>query len=188
MALPARVRGTAYELACQRELQRMLGAVLVHSGGTNDGGVDLSGWWTPMRDRVRVLVQCKAEAKKVGPAYVRELEGTALRAAWDRSRLRTEEAYIPTAMPLGVLASASGFSRAALLYAQSSQVPLALIHLSGTGSGAAEFDTLKCHGLVWNDALSGPNGILKGHFEQRWSLHTSSPILLLDGHPIAAAS
>lgn len=41
-------------------------------GGVNDGGVDLVVW----RGDVQGIVQCKAFAKPVGPAVVRELYGT----------------------------------------------------------------------------------------------------------------
>ncbi|KDN45583.1 hypothetical protein K437DRAFT_218340, partial [Tilletiaria anomala UBC 951] len=57
---------------------------LVRSGGAGDKGIDLKGWWKlPSREsssaqaeNVRVLVQCKAEAKKLGPRTLRELEGS----------------------------------------------------------------------------------------------------------------
>jgi hypothetical protein len=57
---------------------------LAQVGGANDGGVDLRGWWTiPSREgqaksglrRLRVVAQCKAESKPLGPRAVRELEG-----------------------------------------------------------------------------------------------------------------
>jgi Protein of unknown function (DUF2034) len=69
-------------------------------GGKEDGGIDLLGWWwlppndsslllesssdTPSsmskrRRRLRVIGQCKAEKKKTGPKYVRELEGISFR-------------------------------------------------------------------------------------------------------------
>lgn len=65
---------------------------LRHVGGARDGGVDLRGWWWVPRiampatefaagencggvRRLRVLAQCKAEKKSVGPRAVRELEG-----------------------------------------------------------------------------------------------------------------
>jgi len=51
-------------------------------GGAGDGGVDLRGWWTIPKSptsiegrRLRVLGQCKAERKALGPRIVRELEG-----------------------------------------------------------------------------------------------------------------
>lgn len=50
---------------------------LAQVGGANDGGVDLRGWWrVPFKPRrIRVIAQCKAEAKPLGPRAVRELEG-----------------------------------------------------------------------------------------------------------------
>lgn len=62
---------------------------LTRVGGKGDGGIDLRGQWKlpglhhlqpPARDsdgvvRFRVLAQCKAEQKKVGPKTVREMEG-----------------------------------------------------------------------------------------------------------------
>lgn len=61
-------------------------------GGKGDSGVDLRGWWhlPPLgsesdsvggrRRRIRVIAQCKAESKTMGPRVVRELEGT---LGWD---------------------------------------------------------------------------------------------------------
>jgi hypothetical protein len=57
---------------------------LTQVGGAGDGGVDLRGWWTIPKlgstsmsegRRLRVLGQCKAERKALGPRIVRELEG-----------------------------------------------------------------------------------------------------------------
>lgn len=91
--------GRAFELHCLRFLNRQLYMDLTQVGGAGDGGVDLRGWWlvptagpsssrhtpqsvTPqgmqgMQElrRLRVLAQCKAERKALGPRTVRELEG-----------------------------------------------------------------------------------------------------------------
>jgi len=72
---------------------------LTQVGGAGDGGVDLRGWWTIPGSscssssssssrsgsaigstgtgvrHLRVLGQCKAERKALGPRVVRELEG-----------------------------------------------------------------------------------------------------------------
>lgn len=64
---------------------------LTQVGGAGDGGVDLRGWWNVPKigspssstltlrsdhtRRLRVLGQCKAERKALGPRIVRELEG-----------------------------------------------------------------------------------------------------------------
>lgn len=50
---------------------------LVRVGGKDDFGIDLIGTWAPPSAPapLKVLVQCKALAKKASPALVRELEG-----------------------------------------------------------------------------------------------------------------
>lgn len=88
--------GRAFELHCLRFLNEQLHMSLTRVGGAGDGGVDLRGWWTvpssstsssdysasssrpkkpEPRQRLRVLGQCKAERKALGPRVVRELEG-----------------------------------------------------------------------------------------------------------------
>ncbi|GAA6049914.1 hypothetical protein JCM3770_007048 [Rhodotorula araucariae] len=69
-----------------------------------------------------VIVQCKAEASRVGPSTVRELEGTLL----SQSRLVTR----PTAAHIGILVALSGFSEATIRQAHASALPLALVHLA----------------------------------------------------------
>lgn len=90
--------GRAFELHCLRFLNEQLYMALTQVGGAGDGGVDLRGWWTvPSRPsvtpatgdvggagpsnlegrtrRIRILGQCKAERRALGPRAVRELEG-----------------------------------------------------------------------------------------------------------------
>lgn len=76
--------GRAFELHCLRFLTDQLYMSLTQVGGAGDGGVDLRGWWTVPKlgstsmsegRRLRVLGQCKAERKALGPRTVRELEG-----------------------------------------------------------------------------------------------------------------
>jgi hypothetical protein len=94
---------------------------------------------------VRVLGQCKAERRKAGPALVREMEGV-LGALADPAALALVVAEAP-------------FSPAALLRAHASRVPFFLLHLPpGAGVGAA----------MWNPALGGPHGLLRGELELRW--------------------
>lgn len=68
--------GTHYEYTVQSSLKRM-GMSLIRRGGKSDNGIDLLGTWavpsfpTPLK----VLVQCKAYARKLDPATARELEG-----------------------------------------------------------------------------------------------------------------
>lgn len=187
MTLSRAARGAAYERACMHTLQRMLGASLMHTGGAHDRGIDLVGWWALPPTRIRILVQCKAEARRVAPAYVRELEGTVVRAAWDRAAHSGADAAAPACMPIGVLVALHGFTRAALVHAQGSRVPLALVHLGGEAEAlapaadAAPPPLLPCCGLVWNDAFSAR---VAHRVTQRWPLHGHTPTLLLDGHPI----
>lgn len=197
MALSPAARGAAYERACLYTLQHMLGASLTHTGGAHDRGIDLVGWWALPPARIRLLVQCKAEARRVAPAYVRELEGTVVRAAWDRTAAidassAADAAAALTPMPIGVLVALHGFTRAALLHAQGSRVPLALVHLGGEegeeGAAAASAPTtftspapLPCRGLVWNDAFAAR---VAHRVTQRWPLHGHTPTLLVDGRPI----
>ncbi|WFD32874.1 hypothetical protein MSPP1_003927 [Malassezia sp. CBS 17886] len=99
--MSAAARGAAYELASLEKLSTWLGMQLYRTGGAGDRGIDLCGWWAPgalggaldpLRTRnaaadplrMRVVVQCKAEAKPMAPAVVRELEGTLVRAKWER--------------------------------------------------------------------------------------------------------
>jgi hypothetical protein len=147
--------GTAYELATLAFLSRppLSLSGLLRVGGANDRGVDLRGWWDMpvVRDdemrgtlgrkrdslkrskkRWSVVVQCKAEAKKLGPGVVRELEGAVgFEApslgggdpACGRSR---ERLPAPT---IAFLVSLSGFSEEAHRRAASSTHPISLVHL-----------------------------------------------------------
>ncbi|TFY66124.1 hypothetical protein EVG20_g4968 [Dentipellis fragilis] len=178
-------RGTAFEQRALHVLQDNMSMALTRVGGRDDGGVDLLGWWwlpdtraatldhtetgeerkvglsTPMR-RLRVLAQCKAEKKKLGPAYVREFEGVLSRhSAFNLNTalpMPSMAAPVPT---VGVLLSESPFTRASLLAAHSSPAPLALIHLPPSRS--ASIGT-----AVWNPALAASNGLLQGEIELRW--------------------
>ncbi|KAL3474931.1 hypothetical protein BJX99DRAFT_259853 [Aspergillus californicus] len=72
-------QGTSYEYAVQSHL-RSCAFALDRVGGRADLGIDLTGTWhvgpNPVTDPpVRVFVQCKALKTKLGPNYVRELEG-----------------------------------------------------------------------------------------------------------------
>ncbi|KAA1473654.1 hypothetical protein DENSPDRAFT_851756 [Dentipellis sp. KUC8613] len=183
-------RGTAFEQRALRILQDNMSMELTRVGGRDDRGVDLLGWWwlpdtraaalvdrtktgeertlgpsTPMR-RLRVLAQCKAEKKKLGPAYVREFEGVLARHSAlsfnPTSSTSPASAASTTPVPtIGVLLSESPFTRASLLAAHSSPAPLVLLHLPPARSvsiGAA----------VWNPALAASNGLLRGEIELRW--------------------
>ncbi|KWU44505.1 hypothetical protein RHOSPDRAFT_33832 [Rhodotorula sp. JG-1b] len=99
----------------------------------------------PVDDEARlqtwdVLVQCKAEKEHLGPAVVRQLEGSILTDLARRNPPRrslappqTTTTTVPggrDTAPIGILVGLSGFSRAAILHAQTSAVPIVLAHLS----------------------------------------------------------
>lgn len=91
-----------------------------------------------------VLVQCKAEKEHLGPAIVRQLEGSILADLARRNPPRRSLAPPPPVpscstttvpqgrdtAPIGILVGLSGFSQAAILHAQTSAVPIVLAHLS----------------------------------------------------------
>jgi len=68
--------GTHYEYVVKSSLER-LGFSLRQTGGASDYGIDLLGTWIVpgINLSLRVLVQCKATARKSNPSVVRELEG-----------------------------------------------------------------------------------------------------------------
>jgi len=152
---------------------------MTRTGGKNDGGVDLVGWWwVPphpqqadlgstdttshlARRRLRVVAQCKAEKKKMGPGYLRELEGVVYR------HMNMNTTAIDGPLPLsgavvGMLVSQSPFTRACLLAAQASAVPLMLLHLPDVGESSF------IASAVWNTALGSSSGLLAGEMEMRW--------------------
>jgi hypothetical protein len=198
--------GTAFEERARRIARAHLSMALTRVGGKSDGGIDLQGWWwLPVptngvvrdgddtvthggRRRLRVIAQCKAEAKKLGPNYVRELEGVLFRllhapspgaeaSSISESRSSSTAAAIhSTGAPLvAVLVSQSPFSREALIHAKSSKVPFLLLHVPEAATVAAS--DAKVNATVpidapvtafWNPALGGANGLLRGEIEVRW--------------------
>lgn len=68
--------GTHYEYTAQAALEQ-LGMSLKRIGGKSDLGIDLLGTWQlpSTLEPLKVLIQCKALAKKMEPAHARELEG-----------------------------------------------------------------------------------------------------------------
>ncbi|KAH7377921.1 hypothetical protein DE146DRAFT_726703 [Phaeosphaeria sp. MPI-PUGE-AT-0046c] len=69
--------GTHYEYTCALSLMR-LGFSLLRVGKKSDDGIDLIGHWVlaPLREPLRVIIQCKARNMSVSPCHVRELEGS----------------------------------------------------------------------------------------------------------------
>jgi len=68
--------GTHYEYTVQTALER-LGMSLKRVGGKSDYGIDLLGTWSlpSAPEPLKVLIQCKAIARKIEPSQARELEG-----------------------------------------------------------------------------------------------------------------
>lgn len=68
--------GTHYEYLVAERLASY-GFSLFRVGGASDYGIDLLGTWTvpSAPNPIKVIIQCKAIASKLGPSHVRELEG-----------------------------------------------------------------------------------------------------------------
>lgn len=194
-------KGNAFEERSRRLLEEHLSMSLRRVGGKDDGGIDLQGWWwlpepsvpAAPRMRLRVLVQCKDEKRKLSPKYVRELEGVVFRYL---ARTATYPQSSPTPMVelpegwdpvVGLLVSSAPFTKATLLRAHSSPMPLVLLHIPAhspdppsaddpdvTADESAEGGTLGT--LVFNPALGGSSGLLCGKILPRWE------------HEVAAAS
>ncbi|RDB30439.1 hypothetical protein Hypma_007318 [Hypsizygus marmoreus] len=173
-------RGTAFEERSLGLLQEHLSMSLRRVGGKSDGGIDLMGWWwlppndtnsatktiPASRRRLRVLAQCKAEKKKMGPNFVREMEGVL-------HRYISLSAHTPTTLPsfssnqfplVALLISESAFTKSTILRAQSSPVPFFLLHLPPVSPDEQGW----IGAAVWNPALAGTRGLLGGEMEARW--------------------
>lgn len=108
----ASLRGAAFEAAAVTALAP-LGFLLRRRGGPGDAGVDLIGRLEVPGSAppVAVVAQCKAEARPLGPAYVRELEGVlALRAGGGAAAASSQS----SGLLLGLLVSASAFTPASI--------------------------------------------------------------------------
>lgn len=183
-------RGTRFENSTLAYLSQKFPSMhLIRTGGANDGGVDLLGWWhispptpdstAPPFNRVRVVVQCKAEAKKLGPIHVRELKGVVNTAKTDDTAV------------MGILASSSGFSKQCLLQGLACDFPLLFLHLvAPTTSSQIEDDIPPaCLSMITNDILA--TKLLQSQIEIKHliSLDASGqkqsiPTLYMNGKPI----
>ncbi|KAK1720724.1 hypothetical protein BDP67DRAFT_500687 [Colletotrichum lupini] len=69
--------GTRYEYTVSSALAQY-GIHAIRVGGASDQGIDLLGTWSlPSRaENLKVIIQCKGGAQRVGPSIVRELEGS----------------------------------------------------------------------------------------------------------------
>lgn len=157
---------------------------------------------SPSRDstrrRIRVLAQCKAYVKKTGPSVVRELEGVLY-------QYRGIESIGASARPIregpgseiqehavAVLISQSPFTRQTVLRTMSSSVPFLLLHVpeivpnptQALPSGEDIYENDGDLGAVlWNAALSGPQGLLRGEYEIRWIRTTNDISAGCSGRP-----
>ncbi|KAI0089554.1 hypothetical protein BDY19DRAFT_942831 [Irpex rosettiformis] len=197
-------RGTAFEHWSMQVLHTCLSMSLSRVGGRADGGVDLQGWWwlpsqgnslgaPPIRRRIRVLAQCKAEKKKIGPKYVREMEGVLHQFNASMALLGPHpeapadwcvDDESPRSPTVGMFISNSPFTQMALTRALSSSLPLALLYLpipvaellpkeqlSDSDDGpSVRPDAIGS--VVFNSALGGTSGILEGEIEPRWEYPT----------------
>ena len=188
------LKGVTFEQRSVGILRDHLSMSLRRVGGKGDRGIDLQGWWwlpshclSPTRSQdvpttpeeaanrtpLRVIGQCKAEGKKIGPRYMREFEGVVLRHS---AYLAANESAGPVTSPLrsvvvGLFVSTSPFTKSSLLEAYSSPIPLALMHFPEPSdpSESSQVPEAELPGtLLFNPALSGENGLFSGHLEARW--------------------
>jgi hypothetical protein len=147
-----------------------------------------SGEWNlANRRRLRVLAQCKAEKRKMGPGYLRELEGVVYKhAATDALATGDipphDAPVLAEAPPVALLVSESAFTRGCLLAANASPLPFLLVHLPP--SGPAELGA-----VFGNPALVSARGVLGGELEIRWEhgvpfVGNGSPRLWWRGRPL----
>ncbi|KAI3621448.1 hypothetical protein WG66_006417 [Moniliophthora roreri] len=205
-------RGTLFERRSLVILEQHLSMSLTRVGGKEDGGIDLIGWWWvpegvkesdavdfSRRKRIRVVAQCKAEKKKIGPGYVRELEGVVYRNldsifSEDGSQEYGASSNIRQGRKIPVVAlflSESPYTKSALLRAMSSPVPFLLVHIPPLQENADNPDGDTTLGsAVWNAALGGSAGLLQGRMEIRWTRGLSNtgifgtPTMWYDGQVV----
>ncbi|KAI5122004.1 hypothetical protein M0805_001836 [Coniferiporia weirii] len=195
-------RGRAFELRAMHLLRHLSMSLRRVGGKNDGGVDLIGWWWLPLRSasltpallgphqgadaqggdlenattdsagiprrRVRVVAQCKAERKKLGPNYVRELEGVLHR----QQHLHDTDAGRSAVSTVALLVSESAFTKATLLRAMSSTLPLLLLHLpraspeSEPEPGAEALDYFGS--AVWNPALGGQQGVLADEIDLRW--------------------
>ncbi len=200
------LKGTEFEQRSLSILQKCLSMSLSRVGGKSDGGVDLQGWWwlpslalahasrdpisaqgefdDGVRRRIRILAQCKAIQKKMGPNFVREMEGVFHQYPDQCAMLGMDTPFAPVSSRFGVtllsprsgdhkiptiamLISQSPFTNSTILRAMSSSVPFFLLHLPEHNSGDNEYNN-PIGSVIWNKSLYGDDGLLGGQVEVRW--------------------
>jgi hypothetical protein len=90
---------------------------LIHSGQSQDRGVDFYGTWTlPDTATLSVIGQCKNSYKPLGPRYLREWEG-----------VLSHESQVLRG--LGILVTTCGYTRNLITHFYASSYPLMLLSL-----------------------------------------------------------
>jgi len=137
------------------------------------------------RRRVRVLAQCKAESKPLGPHYIREMEGVLYGyivslsqrssrhgVVLDASTIGIRPSQLAQLYPtIGMVVSQSAFTKSSIHRAMASSVPFLLMHLpplGGTEISGGERADVHAASLQWNPALGSESGLLGGNLEIRW--------------------
>ncbi|KAG0323060.1 hypothetical protein BGZ99_002954 [Dissophora globulifera] len=167
-------RGTLFEYQTQEILRKHLGIYTQRSAGNNDLGVDLRGtWFLPLSAspqpgenvrHLKVIVQCKMSSTKIGPKFVRELQGS----------LSYE-----TQPTMAILAISSDFTKRALLPYAKSLWPMALVVIDAEKN--------ECRKIMWNQAAEKVmHGVQIG---TQWISDDdggveSRPVLCFNGHVI----
>ena len=114
--------GTEYEYKAIEALKNM-SFDIQRCGKAGDQGVDFRGIWTLPDKSIPVIGQCKKEAKKCPPKYIRELEGTITHQSQSIAE-GTHQNLIKDLF--GIFVSHSGYSTEAITYAMQSQYPIIL--------------------------------------------------------------
>jgi hypothetical protein len=128
--------GTHYEYTTALSLLR-LGFSLLRIGRKFDAGIDLIGHWVlaPLREPLRVIIQCKARNISISPCHVREMEGSfqAVPAGWKKQDV------------LGLLATTHKATKGTLKALGESRWPLGFVMISHDGC---------IQQFVWNRAAA----------------------------------
>lgn len=114
----------------------------------------------------------KQRKKKLGPKYIRELEGVLYRFRTTTTTSSSPEFDTFQHPMVAVLMSESEFTKSAILRANSSPIPFFLLHLPAVDNSndtTTEDDGLGDLGMaLCNPALCGRDGLLRGNMELRW--------------------
>lgn len=210
-------KGTAFEERSRAILRTHLSMDLHRVGGKSDKGIDLRGWWwipvldvskaqltqTPQleaandlksdylynrpRQRVRVLAQCKAEKKKFGPKYIREMMGTAYNHMLSTelsggtspdAPFDSENGIVSGKNPsplVALLISESPFTEESIQAVQSCPIPFLLFYIPPVSVLADAAQSLEqterehpIASIYPNPSLTSRTGPFKGQVEVRW--------------------